>query len=364
MLVRALPFALSFTFLPVAVLAMVYGGFWTYAGAIYGLMLIPFVDYFGGLRIENADPYSGEGEFLAYRVLTWLWVPAQLGIIFGMIAVAGTGRLSQGEIIAAMASIGLMTGGAGITYAHEMMHQTNRFERALSEVLMTSVLYGHFCVEHVHGHHIHVATPRDPVTARSGESLYAFLPRAVSGSFFSAWRIVQERLARRGHGIWHRSNPFWRYLLAYAIFTGTAYALAGWFGMALFVLQAVVAFILLEIINYVEHYGLMRRIQSDGRYERVEPHHSWNASHRITNYFLINLQRHSDHHTNPRRRFPILQHYGEEEAPQLPFGYPAMLIVALIPPLWFRLMDPKVEAWRCRFSESLGEGRATPRTGR
>ncbi len=343
-IVKALPFALSLTFVPIAVMAMTFGGVWTMAGAVYGLMLIPIADYFVGLNTSNADAESG-GSLFWHRAITWAWVPIQLGIIFGLIAVAGTNRLSENELLAAAVSTGLMTGGIGIAYAHEMMHQANRFERALAEILMTSTLYGHFCIEHIAGHHVRVATPKDPATARFGESFYWYFPRAVFGSLFSARRIQRMRLGRRGRPIWRRSNALWRYGLAYAVFFAAAYALAGWFGVKLFILQAFVAILLLENINYVEHYGLMRRPLGLGRYEPVQPHHSWNASHRLTNYFLINLQRHSDHHINPMRRFPELQHYDAAQAPQLPFGYPAMLLIALVPPLWFWLMNPKVLDW-------------------
>ena len=346
---QALPFALSLTFVPISAMAVTYGGVWTVAGAIYGLMLIPIADYFVGLNTASAG--TGGGSLFWYRAITWAWVPIQLAIIFSLIVVAGTERLTETELIAAAVSTGLVTGGTGITYAHEMMHQTNRFERALAEILMTSTLYGHFCIEHIAGHHVNVATPKDPATARFEEGFYWFFPRAIFGSLFSAWRIQRLRLQRRGHPAWHISNAFWRYLFAYAIYFGAAYALAGSFGVKLFILQAFVAILLLENINYIEHYGLMRRPLGLGRYEPVQPHHSWNASYRLTNYFLINLQRHADHHLNPMRRFPALRHYDETHAPQLPFGYPAMLLIALVPPLWFRLINPRVLDWHRRFWE-------------
>jgi alkane 1-monooxygenase len=349
---RAAPFALSLTFVPITVMGFVHGGLWTVAGAIYGLMLIPVVDAFVGLNTANPGvETSAEGLFW-HRALTWAWVPIQLTILLGLAAEAGRpAHLSENELFAAAATIGLLTGGIGITYAHELTHQTSRFERALAEILMTSTLYGHFCIEHVAGHHVNVATPKDPATARFGESLYSFVPRAVFGSLFSAWRIQCARLERRGRPIWHPFNAFWRYAGASGIYLGAAYALGGALGVELFIVQAFVAILLLENINYVEHYGLMRRPLGAGRYEAVQPHHSWNASHRIPNYLLINLQRHSDHHKNPMRRYPFLQHCGEEEAPQLPFGYPAMLLIALAPPIWFGVMNPRVLDWHCRFWE-------------
>jgi alkane 1-monooxygenase len=153
-------------------------------------------------------------------------------------------------------------------------------------------------------------------------------------------------LARRGLPVWHRSNPFWRYATLQGAFLAAALAVGGWWGLVLFLVQAFTAIWQLELTNYIEHYGLTRRHLGDGRYEPVRPHHSWNADHRVSNWLLINLQRHSDHHYKPDRRFPLLQTYTAAEAPQLPFGYPAMTALAMIPPLWRRVMNPKVRAWR------------------
>jgi alkane 1-monooxygenase len=348
-LAHALPFALSLTFLPFVVLATMYGSVWTIASIVYTFALVPAIDHLAGVTKANLDPATDESHLIFHRLLTWAWVPIQLAVIFAPIANAGhTTSSGSAEQIGTAIAVGILTGGIGITYAHELMHQKGSFERALSEILMTSVLYGHFCIEHIYGHHINVGTPRDPVSARYGQSFYAFYPRAIFGSLASAWGIERRRLHRRGKTVRSMSNCIWRYILAYAVYLGTAYVLAGGFGILLFSIQALVAFTFLEIVNYVEHYGLSRRLLGDGRYERVMPHHSWNASHRITNYFLINLQRHSDHHKNPGRRFPVLQHYDEDEAPQLPFGYPVMLMTALIPPLWFRLMNERVVTWRLR----------------
>jgi len=349
MLLHALPFAISLTFVPIAIMGIAAGSWWVLAGIVYGFLVIPAIDALVGITKKGLDPATGESALLYHRLLTWIWVPIQIGLIFSIIAAFGqTTHLSTPEILGATMALGIMSGGIGITYAHELMHQTNRFERSLSEVLMTSTLYGHFCIEHVHGHHIKVGTPEDPASARPGESLYAFLPRTMIGSLLSAWRIQRKRMERRGLPVWHRSNPFWRYGLAYAVYLATAYALAGWLGVGAFVLQAVIAVTLLEIINYLEHYGLQRQRLPDGRYERVQPRHSWNASHMLTNFMLINLQRHSDHHKHPQRRYPVLQHFEADEAPQLPLGYPFMLLLATVPPLWHRVMDPRVTAWRER----------------
>ncbi len=350
MLLHALPFALSLTFIPFVILGLTLGGWWVIACMIYAFLAIPSFDYIVGVSKERLDPRTDERRLIFHRLITWIWVPIQIVLIFGTLATIGTSdRLTGWEILGIAVAVGVITGGIGITYAHELMHQTGRFERSLSEILMTSTLYGHFCLEHVYGHHIRVATPEDPASARYGESFWAFLPRTMLGSFISAWRIQAARMARRNQPAWHVSNPFWRYGMAYVIYITTAYALAGWIGVGVFCLQAFVAIMLLELVNYVEHYGLARKRLDHERYERVQPHHSWNASHKLTNYFLINLQRHSDHHKHPQRRYPVLQHYDESEAPQLPFGYPTMLIMAVVPPLWFWLMNPRVDRWRERY---------------
>lgn len=357
MLAHAAPFAISLTFVPIAVLGLVHGGWWIAGGIAYAFLVIPLVDYLVGVTKAAIDPLTDERALFFHRLITWLWVPVQLGLLAAALAVVGQSvHLTWLEAVGIFVGLGIMTGGVGITYAHELMHQTNRFERALGEILMTSTLYGHFCIEHVQGHHVHVGTPKDPATARYGQSFWAFIPQTLIGSLVSAWRLQSTRMRRRDLPVWHYSNPFWRYLAAYASYFAAAFLLAGWAGIGLFILQAAVAVLLLETINYIEHYGLERRLLPNGRYERVEPRHSWNASHRLTNYFLINLQRHSDHHRHPQRRYPILQHYEESDAPQLPFGYPTMLLMAMVPPLWFRVMNPRVEDWRIQY-HSAGDRR-------
>jgi alkane 1-monooxygenase len=198
-------------------------------------------------------------------------------------------------------------------------------------------------------HHLWVGTPRDLVSARYNQGFWRFFLRILTLGPGSAWRAETAMLARAGKPAWHLSNPFWRYGALQLAFVLLAYAIGGAMGVGLFAFQALVAVLHLELTNYVEHYGLSRLHLGDGRYEPVRPHHSWNAAHAASNWLLINLQRHSDHHFKPDRRFPLLQTYDRQEAPQLPLGYPAMVVVAAIPPLWRRLMNPRVRAWRRRF---------------
>jgi len=208
------------------------------------------------------------------------------------------------------------------------------------------VLYSHFRSEHLLVHHRYVGTPRDPVTARYNEGFHRFFPRVLIGSLKSSFKAEKDMLARKSLPWTDLSNPFFRYWALQGGMLLLALLIGGWLGVALFIWQAWIAIWQLELVNYVEHYGLTRKHQGEGKYEHVKPHHSWNAAHKASNWLLINLQRHSDHHYKPDRRFPLLQNYTDAEAPQLPFGYPIMTIAAMIPPVWKRVMNPRVRKWR------------------
>ena len=357
-LARALPFWVSLLIPGVAVIAATQGGW-----AIALLPLCTFVafgilDQVEGTDSSNLDPQTPEPDLFWYRAITLLWAPIQLLTLFGIIAYAVRApHLSGSELGWLAAGLGIVSGAIGIVYAHELMHQKNRLERWLGDILMTSALYGHFRSEHLLVHHRYVGTPRDAVTARYNENFYAFFLRVIPGSLISAWHAEAALLARKGLSPFSRRNPFWRYAALSLGFLALSGLLGGWAGIGMFVLQAFVAVLLLEVINYVEHYGLTRKHLGDGRYEHVRPHHSWNAEHKVSNWFLINLQRHSDHHYKPDRRFPLLQSYDAGDAPHLPHGYPVMGIVALFPPLWRRRMNPRVQAWRKRFYPEITDWR-------
>lgn len=349
MFLSALPFAIAFLMVPLLVLGGAYGGLWVFGPFLYGSWIVSLLDRVLGRDEANMDPKTSDGALFWHRMVTYGWVPLHLFAFAFVYAAIGHGHLEDWEAAVLTAGLGLATGGIGITIAHELIHQRGWWERALGELLLVSNAYGHFATEHLRGHHVTVATPRDPVTARKGESYYRFFLRAVPGQLRSAWALDRARLARRGLPVWHRSNPFWRYGLGALAFAGLAVALAGPWGLAYFGLQCLIGIYQLEAVNYVEHYGLTREYLGEGRFERVKPRHSWNASQRVSNWLLINLQRHSDHHFRPDRRYPLLQSYPRQEAPQLPLGYPLMVFFALIPPLWFWRMDPKLDRWRRRF---------------
>ncbi|THD83856.1 alkane 1-monooxygenase [Aliigemmobacter aestuarii] len=348
--VNALPFWLSLGMIPVAFIEAWHGGWTLVLLPLYSWGMFSLLDAITGLNEDNADLDTPEGGLFWYRLITLLWFPIQFTVLFALIwYVPQADHLSTMEKVALFFGVGVISGTIGINYSHELMHQKSAVERWLGDLLLASVLYGHFRSEHLRVHHPWVGTPRDPVTARYNEGFHRFFPRVLRQVLASSWAAEKAMLARRDLPVWHRSNPFWRYGALQLAMLVLALMLGGWQGMLLFVWQSGVAIWQLELVNYIEHYGLTRRHLGEGRYEHVLPRHSWNASHRASNWLLINLQRHSDHHYKPDRRFPLLQTYSEDEAPQLPYGYPAMTTLAMIPPLWKRVMNPRVRAWRRRF---------------
>ena len=334
----AIPFLAGFPLAPIVIASVAAGGWWTYAPLAVVFVIVPILDLLSGT--DEARESRDVEQTLWFRLVTWAWVPVQVGLLAWVLAAAGSGRLAPFELLGAALSMGATAGAIGITFAHELVHRHGRFERALGEILLASVSYTHFAIEHVHGHHRHVGTPLDPATARFGESVYRFWPRTIFGGIASAWRIERERLARRMRSTWSPSNRMLRYALTQALLYPAIWLAFGGTGVVVFAGQALTAIALLETINYVEHYGLTRREIAPGEYERIGPHHSWDSAYRVTNHMLINLARHSDHHLLASKRYQSLDL--PEQAPQLPAGYGAMLLLALLPPLWFRAMDPRV----------------------
>ncbi len=346
----ALPFWLSLGLVPLAVFAAMQGGWAIALLPLSTWYLFTGLDYVVGKNTENPDPETPAEQLFWYRLITLLWPPLQLFTIFGiMIYVVQTDHLARVEEWLLFAALGILSGTIGITYAHELMHQKPKLERWMADILLGSVLYSHFRSEHLLVHHRYVGTPRDPVTARYGESFYRFFVRVLHQSLVSSFKAEKVMLARKSLPWYHRSNPFWLYLALQAGFALLAWIIGGWWGVFLFATQAFWAVFQLELVDYVEHYGLTRKHLGDGKYEHVLPRHSWNATQQASNWLLINLQRHSDHHYKPNRRFPLLQTYDDDEAPQLPFGYPLMTMIALVPTAWRKMMNPRVKDWRQRY---------------
>ena len=357
-IVEALPFWASLCLIPLAWIGAVHGGWTVLLVPLASWALVSLLDVMSGLNEANADPDQPDTALFWHRAITLVWPFVQGITVFGVIGyVAHTDHLNWVEMTGLAVGLGVLSGAIGIVYAHELMHQSSRIERRLGDILMAMALYGHFRSEHLLVHHRYVGTPRDPVTARYNEGFLRFFPRVLRQCLSSAWGAEAGRLAKKGLPVTHRSNPFWLYGLLQAGFLLLALVVGGFTGVVLFLAQAFVAIWQLELVNYIEHYGLTRKHLGEGRYEHTRPHHSWNASHRVSNWLLINLQRHSDHHFKPDRRFPLLQTWAASDAPQLPHGYGVMGIMAMVPPLWRRRMNPLVRQWRKTFYPEITDWR-------
>lgn len=335
-----LPLALPLT-VPVGVAL---GGVGTFLPLGVAFVLVPLVDHVVGTDADATLPTPPSARSRrAFDALLYAWIPVHVALLaWGAAAFVGTSSTLEAAGVAL--SVGALTGGIGITVAHELGHRLGRVDRACSFLLLASTAYAHFQIEHNQGHHARVATPEDPATARAGESLYRFVPRSVVRGFACAWSLEAARLARAGcRTVSLRNRMLWGLAAALAV----AGLLAGAYGpgaLAFWAVQATVAVGLLEAVNYVEHYGLLRTRGPDGRYERVRAAHSWNSSHRVSNWLLFNLQRHSHHHAHVTTHYEELRH--RDDAPQLPTGYPAAVLIALVPPLWRRVMEPRLARWR------------------
>ena len=344
---RALPFWASLLLVPLAIVSALTGGWAVILLPIVAWYFFSLLDAVLGLEEDNADPQTGEQQLGWYRAIILIWAPVQFILLCWMLwYVPQAGHLSSFERILLFFGLGVVTGTIGINYSHELMHQKDRGERFLGDALLAMVLYSHFRSEHLLVHHRHVGTPRDTVTARYNEGFHRFFPRVLVQSWRSGFAAEKAMLARKDKHWFNMKNPFLRYWGLQALMLVLAIGLGGWSGFFLFLWQAFIAIWQLELVNYVEHYGLTRKHLGEGKYEHVQPRHSWNAAHKATNWLLINLQRHSDHHYKPDRRFPLLQNYSEEDAPQLPYGYPLMTMLAMMPHLWRRVMNPRVRRWR------------------
>jgi alkane 1-monooxygenase len=316
------------------------GAFWL-LGPLLVFVAFPILDIAVG--VDATNPPDSVLKWLEqdryYRWCTYVFIPVQYAGLVLACYLWSSGDLSTLDSLGLAFTVGVV-GGIAINTAHELGHKRDNSERWLSRVALAQTGYGHFFIEHNRGHHVRVATPEDPASSRLGESFWAFLPRTVAGSLRSAWGIEGARLDRLGKSHWSLHNDI---LSAWAMTVGLFAVLTVAFGpvvLPYLLLQAVLGFSLLEVVNYLEHYGLRRNKREDGRYERCLPEHSWNSNNVASNVLLYHLQRHSDHHANPTRRYQALRHV--EEAPQLPTGYAGMIVLAWFPPLWRRVMDPRL----------------------
>ncbi|MFT0141675.1 alkane 1-monooxygenase [Alcanivoracaceae bacterium MT1] len=314
--------------------------FWWF-GFLFVFGVIPLLDMLLGEETENPPealvPQLEQDRY--YRWAVYVCLPFLYGAFIYAAWVAATWSLPWYSYLGLAISTGCATGIA-INTAHEMGHKTDRHEKWMAKLCLAPVFYGHFYVEHNRGHHVRVSTPEDPASSRFGETFWEFLPRTVIGSLKSAWSLEKQRLERQGLSVWSWHNDNLQAWALSVVLWGALILWLGWAVVPFLLIQSLFGFQLLEVVNYLEHYGLLRQKKDNGRYERCLPEHSWNSNRRVTNIFLYQLQRHSDHHAYPTRSYQSLRHF--DESPQLPGGYASMILLAWVPPLWFRIIDPMV----------------------
>ncbi len=309
---------------------------------IYSWVFIPLLELFIKPNTKNIS--EAEEELLkndrVYDYLLYLIVLLQIPTLFFFLYSFTNSSLQIIDIIGRITAMGMLCGTFGINVAHELGHRKNKFEQALAKISLLSSLYMHFFIEHNKGHHKNVATPKDPSSARYNESVYMFYGRTIIFSYLSAWHIANDEMKKKGLSIFNIKNEMLQVQLIQLSFIIFIYTIFGSWVTIYFIAAAIMGILLLETVNYIEHYGLQRQTTGENKFERTMPHHSWNSNHVIGRVLLFELSRHSDHHYLASRKYQILKHH--DNAPQLPTGYPGSMLLALIPPLWFVIMNKKI----------------------
>ncbi len=323
--------------------AVIWQGAFSYLGVVMAFVLIPVIEQFAKGTSKNLSPKEEEKKAVSpfFDMLLYLNLPILFGLLWLYFSTVVGSDLAAWEVVGMTLSMGVVVGTISINVAHELGHRQNKIEQLMSKILLTTALYTQFHIEHNRGHHLWVGTDNDPSSARKGESLYAFWFRSITGVYINAWRLENDRLRKLNKSPFSLSNEMIWYQAAHVAYLGLVWWFFGLTGVGFAVAIAIGGFLQLETVNYIEHYGLRRQRLESGFYEKVTPLHSWNSNHEIGRIFLYELTRHSDHHYKATRKYQVLRHFNE--SPQLPHGYPMSMLMAMIPPLWFSVMDKKVE---------------------
>ena len=319
--------------------SMFLGGWWTISMPLFAFGLVPLLELVMAPRTEAPRV---DQTTLLYELLLVSCLVGHVGLVVVFLWQVSVGALVGFEVVGAVMTVGTACSAFGINVGHELGHRRESWAQYASQVLLLTSLYMHFFIEHNRGHHARVATPEDPASAPRGMTVYRFWLRSVSGSWRSAWEIEDRRRRRESRPRLSLDHAITRFTVIQSVVVALCLAVFGPVATVGWVCAAVIGFLMLETVNYIEHYGLSREKKANGRYERVRPEHSWNADYPVGRALLFELTRHSDHHANPGRSYPTLRHF--DDSPQLPTGYPGMMMLSLLPPLWFRVMDRHTES--------------------
>lgn len=316
-------------------------GIYTYLTPIYAFGFIPLLELFTSASTSNTGD-TEKDSLTKKRIFDWM-LYVNLPIIYGVLAItlyrATTVSLQTYELVGIIISTGIVLGTNGINVGHELGHR-NTYERFLGKALLLPSLYMHFYIEHNFGHHLKVATKEDPATAKFNQPVYLFWVTSTIGQYLSSWKIQRNLLNKNNSSFFSIKNDMLWYHLFIGIYLLSSFYFFGLLGFYIAFFSGIVGFLLLETINYIEHYGLRRHKTNSGRYERVREIHSWNSNHALGRIMLYELTRHSDHHHRASKKYQLLDHH--DESPQLPFGYPTSMVLSLFPPLWFMIMNKRV----------------------
>ena len=319
-------------------------GIWCWIPILYVFFFIPILELFIAPNPKNLDAIEEQlaKSNVLYDVIIWLTVPFQFISLY-LFFESLQPTTSIADLVGKIIAMGLLCGAFGINAAHELGHRNSKFEQLLSKLLLLTSLYMHFFIEHNKGHHKHVATPQDPSTAKFKQTVYAFWLQTFIGTYISAWHIAIDDSKKKNKAFPFFNNEMFLFQLIQMAFILFVFYFWGLNIMLCFICAALMGAILLETVNYIEHYGLTRDKSEGELYERVKPHHSWNSNHVIGRLMLFELSRHSDHHYLASRKYQILRNM--EEAPQMPTGYPGMIVLSLFPPIWFSVMHKQMKKY-------------------
>lgn len=325
-----------------AFLGIYYGNFWSFGGVAFAFGVVPLLELFLPTDEKNYTDkdIANRLKNRFFDLLLYINVFIVYGMLFFVLHKVATQPISLLEIIGTILSLGVVLGSNGINVAHELGHREKLFERILGKLLLIPSHYTHFFIEHNHGHHLHVSTPEDPSTAKYNQSLYAFWIQTVFGTYIKAWQIQKKLNQVENRSLFSLKNDMFWFTIIQISYLTLIYLLFGKTGLIVALFSGIVGFLLLETINYIEHYGLKRNQLPSGRYERVTEKHSWNSNHVLGRIMLYELTRHSDHHFKSQKKYQILEYH--DVSPQMPFGYPTSMVMSFFPPLWFAVMNKRI----------------------
>ena len=339
---KDLKYLMSYSIALMAFIGISLGGFYNYLAVVFTFIFIPILETIVKKSDEEYTEEEKRSRLLDpfFDLLLYLNIPIVFGIFFfSLDKLSFTSSVS--DIIGIILSASIVMATNGINVGHELGHRKSIIARTCAKLLYLPCQYMHFYIEHNFGHHINVATPEDPATARYKQTLYSFWITSVVRTYVSAWEIQLKLLKVSKRNFFSIKNDMFFYTLFQTTFLAFVYYNFGLYLTLLSILMSVISFLFLETINYVEHYGLLRKKEPSGRYERVKPHHSWNSNHTIGRIVLYELTRHSDHHFKSSKKYQVLESL--DDCPHLPYGYPTSILLSFIPPLWFSIMNPLVK---------------------